>query len=162
MEPIVRFVDDEHAIATWDRYVILIWRGAPTRSRLEEQFETIQSHADAIGDRIGVVAVMEEGSPPPLPEDLAFIDRALQQRAHQIVAMGGAFEATEDNSEAVRDAAESLGASLGVCFPMRACFDVDEACAWLTRRMGDGHLEARRALAVAVETVRSAVDAAGT
>lgn len=158
MEPTLDVVDDEHAMATWGRYVILVWRGTPTRPRLERQFELIRRHAAIVGARLGVFAVMEEGSHPPSPADLAFVGEGLDEPAAHVAAMVGAFEARGPHIEALRDSAERLAAHVAPYFAVRACFDVDEACTWITRRMTP-YVDDRRELAVAVEKVRRAIPA---
>lgn len=156
MEPTLDVVDDEHAMATWGRYLILVWRGAPTRARLEAQFDLIRRHAATLRVPMGVFAVMEEGSHPPQPEDLAFVNEALEAHASHVAAMVGALEARIGHVDVLRDSAERVAAQVASSFAVKACFDVDEACTWITRRMTP-YVDDRRELAIAVEKVRRAI-----
>lgn len=150
--------DDEHAIASYGRFVVVIWRGMPTRARMEGGLEVVNAVYSAVGASLGMLAVMEEGSPPPLSVDLEWVKIGAAAVPGMIAGMAGVFE-SRDGAPPDHDAGEVMAAGLGSRIPMRVCFDVDEACTWLARRVtpDSADASARRMLARAVETTRAAV-----
>jgi hypothetical protein len=154
----LHFADDAVAFGTCGPFVIAIWRGAPRRAHHEIALTLIADHARATGRAIGVVTVVEEGSPPPDAEDLPFLLARFEALAgSSIRAVAAAFEAVAESAD-LRNVAESVGGAFGKQVSVKMCFAPEEACAWiLPRALPEAVPEDRVELAAAVEQIRSKI-----
>ena len=159
MKFVLRVADDAVALATCGPFVIVIWRGVPTRARLEAGLALMEEHAAAIGPPIGVISVVEEGSPPPSTEDMVFIQSSFGMMSRVIAAMAGVFETTGELEEA-RVAREMIGGAMGRRVELKQCFAVEEACTWIVPRIVPGaERPYGRALARTIEKIRACITA---
>jgi len=153
-------VDDAFAMGERGGVVILVWRGVPTRPRLERSVEAFGAIARRAQAPLSMFAVIEERSPSPALADLAFSARAFDRFADVLVASVAVLEERSTTS-AVLDALLAVHALRRRPAKTKFCADVREAAAWLAPR--HPHTEPdeafRGALTAAVEAVRASFSA---
>lgn len=148
--------DDAFAVGEHARVVVLIWRGVPTRRRLERAVEAFGAIARRTQAPLSILAVIEERSPPPALADLGFSARAFDRFADMLVASVGVLEERTATS-ALLDAMSAVAALRRRPRPSKFCADVHEAAAWLAARHPhmDTQSAFRDALVASVEEVRA-------
>ena len=157
---VIEDFDDAFAVGEHARVVVLVWRGRPTRARLERSVEAFGSIARRAQAPLSMFAVIEERSPPPAFANLAFSARAFDRFADVLVASVAVLEERSTTS-AVLDALSAVNALRRRPAKTKFCADVREAAAWLAPRHPHTEPEAafRAALIAAVEAVRASFSA---
>lgn len=155
---VIEVSDDAFAVGEHARVVVLIWRGAPTRPRIErviDAFEAIVRRAQA---SVSMLVVLEERSPPATFPNIVLSARTFDRFADVLEAWVTVLEQRTGTS-AVLDALSAVHALRRRPTPTKFCADVSEAAAWLAPR--HPHTEPdeafRGALIEAVEAVRAAL-----
>jgi hypothetical protein len=154
----LHFADEVFALATCGPYLIVVWRGAPDRPRLERLLALAEEHAKAIGGPIGMVGVIEEGSPPPDPDDAAFLVPRFETLAGTTVLAAAAVLEARTEAPDLRAVAESLSGALGQHIVMKMCFAPEEACTWIIPRLvPQPEPSLREELARSIEQTRASI-----
>lgn len=152
LEP--EYLDEAVALGEYDRVVILVWRGAPTRARLERVVQGFGDIAARVSGRVSMLAVIEATSPAPRLEDLVFSATAFDRYAAVTAATAAVLEDRATTS-VILDATAQVNSLRRRPTPSKFCADVREAVAWLAirhphessdRAFRDGVLEAVEAL----------------
>lgn len=98
-EPLLRTVDRNHAVATWDRVLLQVWRGEVTPQAVQQLLEVgqqlIREHP---GQRCSSLSVVESASPPPNERvrpllSACYRELAPGMRLQLFVAEGSGFRA---------------------------------------------------------------------
>lgn len=98
-EPLIRTVDRNHAVATWDRVLLQVWRGVVTPEAVQELLAVgralIREHP---GQRCSSLSVVESVSPPPNERvrpllSACYRELAPEMRLQLFVAEGSGFRA---------------------------------------------------------------------
>lgn len=123
--------------------VVLVWRGVPTSERVHRSFDAVALAAQAAGGRIGMMAVIEAGSPPPALSLFPSIARSFDDLgAH--VATAGVLEDRSALAARVLDAMTTVMLLGRRKHPVKVCTDADEAATWMSARLGAATAEAFR------------------
>lgn len=140
--------------------VMLVWRGEPTQECLERSFDVITREIEAAGGRIGLIALIESGSPPPALALFPWVARKLDALGGMI-ATAGVLEDRGALGVRVLDGLSKVIQLAARRLPARVCADVPEAASWMAARLGVPSSEAFRRDAVELaERVRASLDSA--
>lgn len=152
-------VDEAMGCARRGPLFVIVWRGAPTRERMQRSVDAYDATARRDGAPPAMLAVIEEGSPPPLPRDFVWI--ACQHDDRAIAAAAAVLDGRDPWFSSMLDAVLSLLTKRRLAHVSKVCSDVSEAAAWLATRIAHpGPLAAFRGAArETVEEVRRAMDA---
>jgi len=96
---ITRSLDADHAVVTWDRVLIQVWRLGITPDAITDLERVARSYAsEQPGGKISSISIIERTSPPPpehVRKDLSRFYKNLAPQLHEaiIVAEGGGFRA---------------------------------------------------------------------
>ena len=140
----------------YDRVVVLVWRGSPTRRRLEHAVEDFAAIAQRTPGPLSLLAVIEERSPPPSLADLAYSATAFDRFAGILVASIAVLEERHATS-ALLDAVAWVQSRRRRPTATKFCVDAGEAATWLSPR--HPHVDPdpifRTGLVAAVEQIRA-------
>lgn len=118
------------------RVVAGLWRRQPTRETIIRSLATIDRLASAAGSPWAYFAIIEPTSPPPPLPVIAEIERYLAAH-HDLETVVGAFEGRPAWLGTALDLSFTIAVPRAVRGRRRGkvCVDVDEATAWLARRL---------------------------
>lgn len=134
--------------------IVLVWRRQPTPERMQRCFEVFERAALRAGSPVGMLAVLEPGTPPAPLSLLPTIAREFDRQAH-IHATAGVLEERGPLATVVMDAVTTIASLQRRRHPVKLCTDAREAITWLSRRLG---IEPEhRELLDAIERVRDAL-----
>jgi hypothetical protein len=160
VELVLHIADDAWAIATYGPCIIVVWRGQPTRRRIEAGFVTLRAHAEAVGAPVHIIVVIEDGSPAPGADDLPLVHDAFESVADRVATAVAVMETQDPAARDVKVAAEAVSGTMAPRIVTKLCFDTAEACAWLApRRTRADSPPDRRALERIIERVRGSITA---
>lgn len=131
------FSDPGLAIAEHDRVVIMVWRGSPSTERIERAIDALGAVTERVRERVSLLAVIEERSPPPRLEDFPRVVRGFDAHRERMLATVGVFEERVATS-AILDAASLIRALQRRPMPTKFCADPREAATWLASRHPHG------------------------
>lgn len=151
-----RFSDDGLTIAEQDRVVIMVWRGSPSADRIERATDGLAAVIARTRQKVSLLAVIEERSPPPRLEDLSLVVRGFDAHREHMLSTVGVFEDRLATS-AILDAASLIRTLQRRPMPTKFCADRREAVTWLaSRHPHEGDLGAFCArLVEAIEATRA-------
>lgn len=156
LEP--RFSDDGLAVGEYARVVVFVWRGPPTRHRLERVVDAFAAVAARLRGPLSVLAVIEASSPPPSLADLPYSATAFDTFADILAASVAVIE-ERGAASVLFEAVASVQALRRRPSATKFCVDVSEAAAWLCTRHphGDADPAFRAGLIAAVEQIRESL-----
>ena len=114
---------------------VLVWRGEPTRECLERAMWAFDHATSDIAPCLGMLSVIEAGSPPPSPVHLPMLARRFDGLEH-LCATVGVLEDRGPLARLLVDVASTifvLRTRRGQ--PMKLCAGLEEGVAWLTRKL---------------------------
>ncbi len=127
------FSDEGLAIVEQERVVIMVWRGSPSAERIGRATDCLGAVIARVGEKVSLLAVIEESSPPPRLEDFALVARGFDAHRDRMLATVGVFEARVATS-AILDAASLIRTLQREPMPTKFCADPREAATWLASR----------------------------
>lgn len=139
-------------------FVVLLWRGAPTPDRMERCYAAFERAAARAGGPVGMLSVIEAGTPPPPLSMLPAIAREFDRQAH-IEATASVLEDRGPAASVMIEVVSMLAALWKRRHPAKFCTDSREAITWLSKRL-DATPDPGAVLAL-IEQVRDALPAAG-
>jgi hypothetical protein len=149
--------DLDHALATWHRVVIVVWRRETSPSAIERLGLAMLVLERAIGHSVGLFMVVEQGAPLPSNEARSTSATVLQKASLALSAV--TFEGAGFRAAAVRAVVTGIGLLAKAPYPYKSFAQVEEAAAWVHLRTsadGEGPSVPEKALLLAVNRVRQA------
>lgn len=139
--------------------VVLVWRGAPTRESSDRSVVAVTRAAEAAGRRIGLMSVIEAGSPPPPLAIFPSIARSFDALP-ALVATAAVLEDRGELAGRLLDAMSTVISLTRRKHALKACIDTDEAATWMAARLGTPAEDFRRVAAALAAQVRAAISSA--
>lgn len=155
----IEAADDAFALGEREGVAVLVWRGRPTRRRLERSVEGFAEIVRRCSPaRVSMLAVIEERSAPPGLADMRFSAGAFDRFAHVLAASVAVLE-ERNGTLLVLDALARVNALRRRPTPTKFCADVHEAATWLASRHPHSHstLTFRASVVSTVEHVRAEI-----
>jgi hypothetical protein len=127
MTPLVRTVDRDHCVATWDRVLLQVWRLSTTAEAIENLYTVTRAFMAQERRPISSLAIVESTSPPPSDAVRKALSKYYRELAPKmnaaiVVAEGGGFRAA---------IVRGVGLTLSMLAPKKLPFtflgDVNEA-----------------------------------
>jgi hypothetical protein len=140
--PRIFSVSPDHAIATWNDFLLQIWRGATT---LEAARIVRAAARHLAAERPGAIAtliVVEQTASLPDREPRAELARMASDQAGRMVGAALVHEGEGFRAAAVRSAMVGMMLLARNAFPHEVVADFVQACAWLAkeRRLDPGDI----------------------
>lgn len=153
---VVGFADDSVACGLFAGVFIAVWCGAPTLERLARVVADCDLLTEGSTGELAILAVIEEGSPPAGPREIAFSVRMFDARP-RITHSLAVLEGRDPWLASTLDAVAQVAAGRRRAPRTKLCTDVREAAVWLSSRHPHGLSVAafRDGLLDAIERVRS-------
>lgn len=138
-----------------ERIVAAIWRGEPTRERLERSFDVTARAMERAGHGVGLVVIVEPGSPPPEPDSLPWVAGVLDE----LDSLAAIAVVLEERTDLLVDTAASIHSMTRPSRqPLKVLADADEAVVWLLRRLDPTpSASSRIAVRAWIESLRAAL-----
>ena len=155
---IIRTLDRDHCVATWDRVLIQVWRGAVTHEAVRDLERVAQTFLNEGGaKKISSVSLVERSSPAPTDEvrgELSKFYRELAPNAHEaiVVAEGSGFRGA-----LVRGVGVTLSMLAPRALPFKFVGSIPEATAAIAPHL-TASAGGASGLQAALEEVRSELD----
>lgn len=135
----------------------MVWRGSPTPQRIERACGAFTAISERLGgQKLSLLAIIEESSPPPEVEHFHLVVRGFDDIADRLLHTVGVLEERVATS-ALLEAASIIRSLQRQPRPTKFCADAREACTWLAaRHPHDGDApEFQAALLAAIEATRA-------
>lgn len=111
----------------------MIWRGTPDVSRIGRAIDALGAITARVHEKVSLLAVIEERSPPPRIEDFALVVRGFDAHRDEMLATVGVFEERAATSM-ILDAAAHIRTLQRRPLPTKFCADAREGVTWLAGR----------------------------
>jgi len=160
-EPIVRCLDRNHCVATWNRVLIQIWRGEATVEAAQRLVEVGHAFvAENTGHVCNALSIVESTSPPPGDKVRPLLTALFRElspctRHQMFVAEGSGFR-----SALVRGVGLAVSAIAPKLLPFKFASNVEEAALTIGPSLPP-IAGGAAALKLAVDAVRAKLDAHG-
>lgn len=158
-EPRIRTLDRNHAVATWDRVLLQVWRGDVTPQAVQQLLdvgnELIRQHP---GHRCSSLSVVESASPPPNERVRPLLSSCYRElapgmRLQLFVAEGSGFRAA-----IVRGVGLAVSTFAPSLLPFKFASSIREAAVAIGPQLSE-RAGGPDALVAAVSQVRAQLDA---
>jgi hypothetical protein len=141
---------------------MMVWRGATTDEALDAVHASMTAMVAIHPEGIGIVSIIERGAPPPSTEHRARVREVQERMASRLRCLVVLVEGMGFWASAVLGAATAIVSARRTRFPQKVCRAREEAIQFIAEKM-QGTLSADpRALARALEYVRSDVTMRGS
>lgn len=150
----VEHAEDAFGCGALGPFVVLVWRRAPTPERMQRCYDAFERAAHRVAEPVGMIAVIEAGTPPPPLSMLPSIAREFDRQAH-IQASVGVLEDRGLVASATAEVLSMLSAQWRRRQPTKVCVDAREGITWLAKRL-DVEADPAALLAL-IEQVRAAL-----
>ncbi len=151
-----RPLTDDHYIAEWDAFIVVIWRHLTTAEGVASVGKALARAADA-GRRISVVISIEPSATPPAAAERKALSSVFTRYAQVVVAVAVVPQGTGFRASMVRGVVTGLALVSRFPYPYKVFGDLDEATKWLVRQAVVGPAKAAL-LSNAVSQLRRQLD----
>jgi hypothetical protein len=156
----VSALEPNHCVATWRRFVVIIWRHDTTHDGVSDLRRALTATASK-SEQIALVTIVEPNAPPPPSEVRDALARLLGEFGRTIRFSAVAFEGSGFRAAMVRGVVTGLTLLARMPYPHKVFAGVDESSRWLTANLhGIGWRETQAELIEAVAELRRRITAA--
>jgi hypothetical protein len=148
--------DDDFAVATVDRYLLLVWRKRVTASGAVAAERVLKRlYAQRPLATLGFVTLVEEGCSLSVDaEPRETVARMLREHNYALGAAVVAYERPGFVSAIVRSVITAINVASRAVFPSQVTDNIDDAVAFVTATLHDASLHRQRALVAALNQMR--------
>ncbi|HEX5659999.1 MAG TPA: hypothetical protein VFX59_22540 [Polyangiales bacterium] len=149
--------DDDFAVATFDRYLLLVWRRritAPGASAAQRALTRLYAQRPLA--TLGFITLVEDACSLSVAADVRdTIARMLKDHNYALGAAAVAYERAGFVSAIVRSVITAINVASRAVFPSQVNDRLEDAIAFTTSALSDGSPERQRALLAALNQMRS-------
>lgn len=137
----IKAVTNDHCVAEWDAFVIVVWRQLTTPEGVARVAEALD-RAVAANRRIGVVILIEPTAAPPAAAERKGLAEVFSTRAEVVDAVAVIPQGSGFRASMVRGVVTGLSLISRFPYPYKVFGNLDVAAGWLTPQVDGGATKA--------------------